>query len=183
MYPTGSTLSGTVILEVTVEKTGEVGMIQVLRGIPKLTEEAEHSLRQWKFEPARLEGQRVAAPVLVTFTFSLSSPPSSSPDLVPSGTENPSPYEPIRIISTVAANNPEPDVAFGTVILQVTVDPTGAVEKIEVIDGVSPLAGEAERSVRQWRFSAARFKGAPLTTPMVASFIFSDLPPDRCVRF
>ena len=69
MSPPECSVSGTVILEVTVEKTGGVGNIIVVHGVPKLTQEAERSVRRWNFQPARLKGQRVAAPVLAGLTF------------------------------------------------------------------------------------------------------------------
>jgi len=45
LYPIDSTMSGTVILEVTVEKTGKAGNMVVVHGVPKLTDEAERSIR------------------------------------------------------------------------------------------------------------------------------------------
>jgi len=183
LYPDGSTSSGTVILLVMVERTGEVGTIQVVRGLPKLTEAAQRSVRQWKFEPAKLNGERVAAPVLAAFSFNLSLPSPPEPDLGSPTRKTPLPYEPIRIVSTAPARNPAADVAFGTVTLQVVIDATGSVSAVEVIDGISPLSQEAERSVREWKFRPARFAGAALASPMVASFIFSDLPPAQCSRF
>jgi TonB family protein len=166
-----------------VERTGELGTIQVVRGLPKLTEEAERSVRQWKFEPAKLNGERVAASVLAAFSLNLSLPSPPEPDHRPPTRKTTLPYEPIRITATAPARNPAADVAFGTVTLQVVVDPTGSVSAVEVIDGIRPLAHEAERSVREWRFRPANFDGAPLASSMVVSFIFSDLPPAQCSRF
>jgi outer membrane biosynthesis protein TonB len=50
------------------------------------------------------------------------------------------------------------------------------------MDGIPPLAEEAERSIRQWKFLPAKFQGSPLATPMVAAFLFSDTPLGRCSR-
>jgi len=183
MSPPECSVSGTVILEVTVEKTGGVGNIIVVRGVPKLSEEAERSIRHWKFEPAHLNGERVAAPVLAAFTFSLSPQWFSGPDHVQPRGKGLAPYDPIRIISTLPVNNPASDVAFGAVTLQAIVDAGGVVGKIEVMDGIPRLAEEAERSIRQWKFLPAKFQGSPLATPMVAAFLFSDTPLGRCSRF
>ena len=183
MYPLDGSVSGTVIFEVTVEKTGEIGNILVVRGVPKLTEEAERSVRRWKFEPARLNGHQVAAPVLVAFTFSLSLPWFSGADPMQPRRKASASYGPIRIVSTSPVNNSAPDVAFGVMTLQARVDSAGEVGKIEVIDSIPPLAEEAERSIRQWKFLPARFDGLPLSTPMVAAFLFSDVPLGRCLRF
>jgi TonB family protein len=183
MYPLGCSVSGTVILEVTVEKTGKVGNIKVVHGVPKLTEVAERSVRRWEFQPGHLNGKRVAAPMLAAFTFSLSPQWVSGPHPVQPRGKPSKPYEPIRITSTSSANNPTSDVAFGVVTLQAGVSAAGNVDEIEVIDGIPPLAEEAERSVRQWKFLPAKFEGSPLTTPLVASFLFSDTPLGRCSRF
>jgi TonB family protein len=183
MYPLGCSVSGTVILEVTVEKTGGVGNIIVVHGVPKLTEEAERSVRQWKFRPAHLNGQRVAAPVLAAFTFSLSPQWLPGQDPVRPRGKALAPYVPIRIISTSPVNNPASDVAFGVVTLQAGVNAAGDADKIEVMDGIPPLAEEAERSILQWKFLPAKFEGSPLATPMVATFLFSDTPLGRCSRF
>ena len=182
MCPDGGTVSGIVILEAMVAKTGKVRTIQVVQGLPKLTEEAERSVRQWKFEPARLDAQPVAAPILVAFIFSLSLP-CSGPVRPSARRRGPSSYEPIRIIATVPAANPAPDVAFGTATLQVVIDASGNVGKVEILDGIPLLAQEAERGLRHWEFRPARFEGTPLATPMLVSFIFSDLPPSQCSRF
>jgi TonB family protein len=182
IYPDGGTVSGTVILEAMVGRSGRVGTIQVVQGLPKLTEAAERSVRQWKFEPARLDRRPVTTPVLVAFTFSLGLP-CSGPVRRSARRREPSPYEPVRILAAAPAANPAPDVAFGTATLQVMIGTTGTLGKVEVIDGIPPLAEEAERSVRQWKFQPAKFEGTPLATPMVASFVFSDLPPGQCSRF
>ena len=183
MYPVDTAASGTVILQVTVEKMGRIGNIQVVRGIPKLTAEAERSVRRWKFAPARLNGHQVAAPVVVAFTFSLSLPWSSGVAPVKPRAKALTSFEPIKITSTSEANNPVPDIALAAVTLQVSVDPTGSLGKIEVIDGITPLAAEAERSVRQWKCLPARFEGSALTSSMVTTFLFSDVPLGRCSRF
>ena len=147
MCPDGGTVSGIVILEAMVAKTGKVRTIQVVQGLPKLTEEAERSVGQWKFEPARLDAQPVAAPILVAFIFSLSLP-CSGPVRPSARRRGPSSYEPIRIIATVPAADPAPDVAFGTATLQVVIDASGNVGKVEILDGIPLLAQEAERGLR-----------------------------------
>jgi len=182
-YPLGCSVSGTVILEVTVETTGGVGNIIVVHSVTRLTEEAERSVRRWKFQPAHLYGRRVATPVLTAFTFSLSPQWSSGSDPVQPRGKPSAPYEPITIVSTSPANNPAPDVAFGVVTLQAGVNSAGKIGKIEVIDGIPSLADEAERSLRQWKFLPAKFKGSKMTTLMVATFLFSDPPLGRCSRF
>jgi TonB family protein len=69
LYPLQSVVSGTVVLEVALDGTGKITDVRVVHGIPSLTESAERSIRQWKFRPARLNGQPVDSRVPVAFSF------------------------------------------------------------------------------------------------------------------
>ncbi len=82
-------------------------------------------------------------------------------------------FKPIQVVSTVKARYPATSIAAGTVILEVTVGESGAIEKIKVIHGIPSLTEEAERSVRQWKFKPAQLDGKPVASPMVASFTFN----------
>lgn len=65
-------IQGTVILHVLVGKTGEVEDVEVLKGLPKgLSEAAVAAVRQWRFEPATVDGKPVPARTTLTFNFSL----------------------------------------------------------------------------------------------------------------
>jgi TonB family protein len=57
VYPLNSVASGTVVLEVSLDGTGKITDIRVVRGIASLTEPAEDSVRQWTFKPAKLNGK------------------------------------------------------------------------------------------------------------------------------
>lgn len=62
---------GTVVLEATIDETGRVRNVRVLRSVPLLDEAAMSAVRQWRYRPTLLNG--VAVPVLlnVTVTFTL----------------------------------------------------------------------------------------------------------------
>lgn len=59
-------VQGIVILECTIDTQGRVSDVRVLRGIPLLDEAAIEAVRQWVYEPTRLNG--VPVPVLMTVT-------------------------------------------------------------------------------------------------------------------
>lgn len=61
-----SRVQGVVILECTIGATGEVVDVKTLRGEPLLAEAAVAAVRQWQYEPTRLNG--VAVPVIMTVT-------------------------------------------------------------------------------------------------------------------
>ena len=64
-------VSGTVILEATVNETGAVTDVTVLRSIILLDQAAIKAVKQWRYEPLTLNGQPVPFILVVTVTFSL----------------------------------------------------------------------------------------------------------------
>ena len=69
VYPLQSVVSGTVVLEVSLDTVGKITDIRVVRGISSLTEPAEHSVREWIFQPANLDGKSVSSKIVVAFSF------------------------------------------------------------------------------------------------------------------
>jgi len=65
-------ITGMVILEATIDATGTVTAAKILRSIPLLDAAALAAARQWRYEPAILNG--VAVPVVMTVTVAF--PPS-----------------------------------------------------------------------------------------------------------
>jgi TonB family protein len=68
-YPPNSIAAGTVILQVSLDRWGEIEEVKVLKDIKSLTPEAERAVRKWKFKPARLDGQPVKSTLTAAFTF------------------------------------------------------------------------------------------------------------------
>jgi periplasmic protein TonB len=62
---------GVVILEVVIATDGSVDAVRVLRGVPMLDQAAVAAVQQWRFEPARLNGQVVPVVMTVTVNFQL----------------------------------------------------------------------------------------------------------------
>jgi TonB family protein len=56
---------------VTLDESGSVRDVRVLRDIPSLTEPAKEAVRKWRFEPARLNGKPVESRLPVAFSFSV----------------------------------------------------------------------------------------------------------------
>ena len=68
-YPIRSVASRTVVLEAALDDGDAITSVRVVCGIPSLTEDAVRALRQWKFEPARLNNHPIASKVPVGFVF------------------------------------------------------------------------------------------------------------------
>ncbi len=64
-------LQGMVILEAVIGVDGRVESARVLRSLPLLDEAALGAVRQWRFEPARLNDEVVPVVMTVTINFSL----------------------------------------------------------------------------------------------------------------
>jgi protein TonB len=70
-YPINSVASGTVVLQVAVDKAGQVGSVEVIRGGPALTKYAKSAVREWRFDPATLNGKPVTSKVAIAFVYRL----------------------------------------------------------------------------------------------------------------
>lgn len=64
-------VQGVVILEAIIDERGVVKSVTVLRSIPLLDPAAMDAVRQWRFTPARLNGEAVPVVMTVTVNFRL----------------------------------------------------------------------------------------------------------------
>jgi protein TonB len=97
----------------------------------------------------------------------------------------PPPAAPVRIGGAISAPRlayrvePEyPDIAVraqieGTVILEATVDHTGAVKDARVLRSRGVLDGPAVRAVEQWRYEPLLFNGQPTPFVLTVTVTFS----------
>lgn len=66
-----SRVSGDVIVDALIDTAGNVTTVKVISGPVLLRQAAMDTVRQWKYEPARLDGQAVAMHLSVTVKFRL----------------------------------------------------------------------------------------------------------------
>lgn len=66
-----SRVSGDVVLDALIDASGNVTSVRVVSGPPLLQQAAVETLRQWKYQPARLDGKPVAMHLSVTLRFRL----------------------------------------------------------------------------------------------------------------
>jgi protein TonB len=62
---------GSVLIEATIGADGKVHDAHVLRSVAALDQAALDAVRQWEFEPSRLNGVAVAVTMAIVVTFSL----------------------------------------------------------------------------------------------------------------
>jgi TonB family protein len=73
-----SRITGSVVVEITVDETGNITYARPLSGHRILRDPAREAVLQWNFEPARSNGTPVKAVGVVTFCFSNDSKLSTS---------------------------------------------------------------------------------------------------------
>ena len=62
-------LSGSVVVQGTVDKNGRINDLQLISGPPLFREAAFDALKQWVFKPARLNGQPIDQTTTVRIEF------------------------------------------------------------------------------------------------------------------
>ena len=69
VYPAAArelAVSGVVIVQILIDKGGEVAAAKVIRSVPALDEAAINAVRHWKYTPTMVNGEPVCAGVTVT---------------------------------------------------------------------------------------------------------------------
>ena len=66
-------IEGVVILDATIDPTGAVRDIKVLRSVPELDQAAIDAVEQWRWEPTLVDGEPVSILMTVTVNFTLRS--------------------------------------------------------------------------------------------------------------
>ena len=64
-------VQGVVLLQVTVDETGNVSDLKIIRGHPLLNQAAVDAVKQWKYSPTLLNGEPVPVIATVTVNFLL----------------------------------------------------------------------------------------------------------------
>jgi protein TonB len=68
-------ISGAVVVEVTIDESGDVKAAQAVSGHPLLKDAAVNAARGWKFQPTNLSGTPVKVIGTITFNFQMGSTP------------------------------------------------------------------------------------------------------------
>jgi len=74
-YPVNAVNPGTVTIQVTVGRTGNIQRTKLVREVPPFSQFALNALNLWRFQPATLDGKPVPSPLAIAFVF----PPLTSP--------------------------------------------------------------------------------------------------------
>ncbi len=153
-------------LRVSIDATGDVSTIEPLREASSFSEGLRRAIREWRFGPARSNGEPVESDVLVAALFRPATAygrPSVGQSL-----RVPRPRASVQVpipISTVAPPYPPGGVGSGGVVIEVAVDRHGAVVgATRVASSGSGFDTAAVDTARRWRFQPAMQRGRPVAS-------------------
>ena len=98
--------------------------------------------------------------------------PAVRPRSVAEGIE----FQPPEAISVSVFTIPLGSVAYGTVVLDVTISAKGEVSKVQVRRDIASMTTEAIRSIKTWKFAPARFNGKAVPSRMTVAVTFNPMP-------
>jgi TonB family protein len=178
-YPMNSATTGIVTLDVSVDATGTVQNVRVVRDVPPLTSAAQSAVQSWQFTPALVNGQPAAGTVRINVVFNPFNPSGvglPSPPLQPansSGAAATGDFSPAQVTAASYATYPPHTVMAGTVVLQVHVGSSGKVQGVIVVRGTGSLNGTAARAVKAWQFMPASYQGKTVASDVVVAYVFA----------
>ena len=175
-YPVQSIAVGTVALEIIVSENATVEDVRPILEIQSLTATAVQSVKQWRFKPAVLNGRPTRSRTVVAVTFNPVETVAHDvplPPLLETGASSQAIIEPIPINVVAAAfpKYPYNSVTTGTVVLRVSVDIDGRVEKAIAVRDVPSLTGPCLDVLKKWRFEPAEFRGQHIPSSIGLAFV------------
>lgn len=69
LYPPNTLATGTVVLEVTIGKSGQLSRVRAVRSVPALTQSAIKAVQSWSYNPGTVNGNPVASKIVIAFVF------------------------------------------------------------------------------------------------------------------
>jgi hypothetical protein len=179
LYPIQSIADGIVVLDVSLDTKGVIDGLNVVRDIPSLTSAAT-SIPSWKFSPASFQGYPVPSVLRIAVVFRPRSYLAAGPAFTPVVSEG-SPNDGRHsgglpgITAAVYPQYPVNAVMPGTVVIQVTIGKSGAMEHTKLVRDVPPFSQFGLSALNRWRFQAPTVDGKPLRSNLTIAFVFAPL--------
>ena len=179
-YPIQSIADGVVVLDVSLDEKGAITGSTVVRDIPSLTSAATSSVQSWKFSPASMRGRPEQSLIRVAVVFRPRAYFAAGPAFTPILSEGESnqadqTYAPPGIVSVSYPQYPINAAAPGTVVIQVTVGRSNAIQRVKVVRDLPPFTKFALSAVNKWRFQTATLDGKPVASALGIAFVFAPL--------
>jgi len=177
--PTFCQANGVIVLDVPVSEAGEAQPVEVRRDMSCLTPLALQAVATWGFSAANYGDQPIASRVPVVAVFRPPDSvvtPVSLPDLKPqSEAATQAEFQPAEVLHAAYPEYPYDTVAYGTVVLGVTLSAKGGIENVNVLRDLAPLTATAKAVLAKWRFMPATLNGQPVRSSMLLAFVYSQI--------
>lgn len=170
-------LDGFVILDLSLDSQGSITAIHILRDPGSMVSAAMSSVRTWKFEPAIEDNEPQSSEMTVAFVYRPADYGGSKAALAkPFAPVLPrmknAAHTPAGIVAAAYPEYPANSVAWGSVIVQASLDKTGAMKKAEVLRGQEPFTAFALESLKKWSFLTANLHDKPTPSNVAIAFVF-----------
>jgi TonB family protein len=161
-------VEGKVTIESTTNIDGDVVEAKVLHGHPLLRQAAVEAIKQWKYEPYIVEGEKKPVQFTVVLNFRLPRKSEDKP-IALSAQQQP------KLIKKINPKYPPEALKAGVsgkVVIEATTGKEGDVTDAVVIDGHPLLNPAALDAVRQWKYEPYLIKGVkkPVKFTVVMNF-------------
>ena len=174
--PVVNAVAGTTVLtDVSVDARGRVGKITNVQGLGPFNDSATVAIKQWKFNPATLDGKPESSRVGVLTVFR---PAAFGNELLggpsfgykpPTPVKNSHPPVPLAITDP---GYPLSATAEGVVIIDVPIDKNGIPLTILTIQDVPQFTDITRAAIRSWRFMPAMESGKPVVGMLIVAVSF-----------
>jgi TonB family protein len=161
-------VEGKVVIEATTNIAGDVVEAKVLQGHPLLRQATVEAIKQWKYEPYIVEGEKKPVQFTVMVNFRLPSKSEDKP-IALSAQQHP------KLVKRVNPQYPPEALKAGVsgkVVIEATTGKEGDVTDAVVIDGHPLLNPAALDALRQWKYEPYIIKGVkkPVKFTVVMNF-------------
>jgi TonB family protein len=146
-------IEGVVILEATTDIYGRVVDTRVLKSVPELDQAAIDAVKQWVYEPEKIDGVPRGMVFTVTCTFKLKESVQAQGNI--------NAPKLIKKVEPIYPEEAKKAKVGGVVILEVTTDIYGKVVKTDVEQSVPQLDQAAIDAVKQWVYEPKIVDGKP----------------------
>jgi len=167
-------VEGVVILEATTNIYGRVIDTKILRSIPLLDQAAIDAVKQWVYEPVKVDGKPEGIIFTVTVNFKLNdkstkgqilSWSAQDEEFAKGAVKAEGEVKPPRLVKAVAPTYPleaKQARVEGVVILAARTDVEGKVKAVRILRSIPKLDQAAIDAVRQWEYEPLLVKGKPV---------------------
>jgi len=162
-------IQGTVVLAAVIEKDGQVGQLDLVKGNSVLAPAAIEAVRQWRYQPYLVGGNPAEVETQIAVAFRLKAAPVAKPlsgsAVITLQTITPGVVPPVQIsLPPPEYTDQARDARLqGTVILLALIGSDGRIGDLTVTHAVGMgLDEKAIEAVRRWKFQPAQKKGKPV---------------------